>query len=335
MGTRSLIGWALLAALGLVACPGHCPAQQKLGPPGPPPSGPPVPVALGANGPPPSGPPVPVGPPPPAAPEPVLPPDAAACACPTWSGWYVGADVAVLWPSVDLHFTGDGRFDLNATASPRAWVGYQFEQGSSIRLAYRNLDSSGNLVLPLAGEGDLQTAHVNLDANWVDLDYVSRDYTWCGSGRFAWELGGRFTSWDLDARAEDFSGLFAVKTRYFGGGPHLGLDAAWLFGDDGWALFSRLDGALTFGDDRSRPQLQVAGPIPVDLSLPDRRRSETEADLVFQVGLSWTHAFHSSWVHVAGGLQVEGWGFRREDPPLFPARGVAAVGPFLGVEYGY
>src|SRR5215470_12301285 len=106
MGSRSLIGWVLVAALGLVACPCPCPAQTKLGPPGPPPSGPPVPVAVGANGPIPSPPPPP-GPPP--------PPDLVPPACPQpWSGWYAGVDLAVLWPSIDLHFTGNGRLDLDA-----------------------------------------------------------------------------------------------------------------------------------------------------------------------------------------------------------------------------
>ena len=324
MGSPSRIGWALVAALGLVACPRPCPAQNRLGgPPGPPPSGPPVPVAIGADAPPPP-------------PGPVPPPDAAPCPCPpAWSGWYAGADVTALWPSVHLNFTGNGRLDLDATASPRAWLGYQFEQGGSVRLTYRNLSSSGNFLFALPDGGGSQEVDVDLDAHWVDLDYVSRDYVWCGSGRFAWELGGRFTSRDLDAKAADFSGLFAVKTSYLGGGPHFGLDTAWLFGDSGLALFARFDGAVTFGEDRSRPGIQTPGPFAIDLSLPSQHRSEVEGDLVVQLGVSWTRSYPTSWLHVAGGVQAEGWAFRHEDPPLFPSHGVASIGPFLGVEVGY
>jgi hypothetical protein len=256
--------------------------------------------------------------------------------CPQpWSGWYAGVDVAVLWPSLDLHFTGNGRLDLDAAAAPRAWIGYQFEQGSAIRLAYRNLDSSGHFLFDLPNEGAQQDLNVDLDLNWVDLDYVSPEYALFCNGRLSWEAGGRFTSRDLNVRAEDFSGAFSVKTRYLGGGPHLGMDTAWLFGDSGLALFGRLDGAVTFGKDRSRPEIQTAGPFVVDVSLPSQHRSEVEADLVLQVGVSWTRSYQSSWLHVAGGVQVEGSSFRREDPPLFPSHGVASVGPFLGAEVGY
>jgi hypothetical protein len=252
-----------------------------------------------------------------------------------WCGWYAGGEAAVLWPSADIHFTGTGRLDLGATVSPRVWLGYRFEQGGSIRLTYQNLISSGDNFVSLE-DGSQQDIHLRTDVHWLDLDYVSPDYVFLGSGRFTWEAGGRFTFRELGARATDASGTISTDTSYFGGGPHLGLDAAWLFGDSGWAFFSKLDGALTFGGDTSHSHFQLSDPwSPGIASLPRQHRSEVEADGTVRLGLSRTHTFSRGWLRADGGIQVEGMGLGRKDCGDFPYRSVGAAGPFLGMEVGF
>jgi hypothetical protein len=323
MVAHRTVCWALVAALGLVAPPRISPAQEPAYPYAP---------SSARRFPPPE--PIPVQ-----ASDPeavVLPPYVSPfdCASP-WCGWYTGAEAAVLWPSADIHFTGTGRLDLGATVSPRVWLGYRFEQGGSVRLTYRNLISSGDNLVSLT-DGGQQDIHLRTDVHWLDLDYVSPDHVFLGSGRFAWEAGGRFTFRELGARATDASGTISTDTSYFGGGPHLGMDAAWLFGDSGWAFFSKVDGALTFGGETSHAHFHLSDPwFPGIGSLPRRHRSEVEGDMTFKVGLSWARTYSRGWLRLDGGLQVDGMGFGSKDRDNFPFRSVGAAGPFLGMEIGF
>src|SRR5262245_13811244 len=124
-----------LFAVGFAISAGFCQAQVASPADKPPPNAP-VPVPYRAMPAPDNGPPV--------EPPTVLVP-AVECPCDregSWYGWFTGADVAVLFPSADIRFTGNGRLDLDSAVSPRVWFGYRFEQGGAVRLRYRNLDSS-------------------------------------------------------------------------------------------------------------------------------------------------------------------------------------------------
>ncbi len=247
--------------------------------------------------------------------------------------FYVGADVGILRPSVHIDFTGRGNVDLDWAVAPRAYVGYRFGDGGGVRLAYRNLTSQGGTTIEL-DDGSPQEVSLRMNVNWLDLDYVSREYAPGNVWRLQWWAGGRVVNRFMDARAEDETGVLHNSTTFWGGGPHAGLSSRWqLCG--GLSFFTDLDAALAFGSSRAHLSLALGDPAVGTFSeAPDR--SETEADITLLVGLSWCKSWQNRYVKLAGGLQLEGWAVSgNNDTGDFPFKNVGSVGPFFRCEFGF
>lgn len=240
-------------------------------PDGPPPSGP-VPVLVPA---PPTAPPprllppgagdatAPLGPPLPAdAPVPVLVPrpdllfrqeDSPQDPAPPWRfaqppGWFVGLEASPTLPHIDFRTSQHVGLDLNWTVAPRFTLGYVFQHGGALFLSYRNLTSQATLE----NFSQSFSGRIRLNANWLDLTYLSRPTVrWRNLG-LQWEAGVRSAYLYADVRDAWPDTVVAVRDSFGGAGPHAGLRLSWWFGDSGWSLFGRLDGAVLFGGTRER-----------------------------------------------------------------------------------
>jgi hypothetical protein len=225
--------------------------------------------------------------------------------------------------------------DLNWTASPRAVLGYRFDCGGAVRLSYQNLTSEGNTDLEIPSFG-IQTLNTTLNMNWVDLDYLSREYAPTPYWRLQWELGARIMDRFLGLHAADPSGSLGAGSTFVGAGPHFGGGTSWLLGESGWAIFGCLDGAVVFGSDRWHVASAPAASYP-DLPLGfAKHRGETETDMNLELGVSWTTCVHSCWLRLGCGLEVEGMAFDKDDKyGLYPFRSVVSAGPFLRCQIGF
>ena len=250
-------------------------------------------------------------------------------------GWFAGVDVGLLRPRVRLENPSCVDSDLNWTVSPRGILGYRFDCGGAVQLSYQNLTSHGNMDLEIPAFGT-QTLNADLNANWADLDYVSREYAPTTHWRLQWELGARIMDRFLGLQAADPSGSLGAGSTFVGAGPHFGGSTSWLLGESGWAIFGRLDGAMVFGSDRwhvaSAPAISYPA-LPLGFA---KRRGETETDMNLDLGVSWTTCVTSYWLRFAGGLEVEGMAFEKEDKyGLYPFRSVVSAGPFLRCQIGF
>src|SRR5262249_40416999 len=127
-----------------------------------------------------------------------------------------------------------------------------------------------------------RAVHARLDENWLDLDFVSRDFTLAESGWWRWTVGGRLASLYADFHVQDgfplqalpilmpgsqpFSFPITVRQRApdesWGGGGHLGLEGSWRIGETALALVGRADGGILASANRQRLGIAVDAVLP-------------------------------------------------------------------------
>jgi hypothetical protein len=185
-------------------------------------------------------------------------------------GWFTGVDLGIVGPHVKnrlvdtvvvgnrppdiVHLPGA---DLDWTVSPRFEMGYRLPSGfGEFALSYGFLATDGTeSVLGPDGPAALKS---RLDLNIVDLDYASHEFfteqwPYC---HMKWRFGLRYANVFFDSRAEESvatatagSGIFEtrVSNRYWGIGPHAGLELTRGFENSGLALVGSIDGAILLG----------------------------------------------------------------------------------------
>ena len=158
-------------------------------------------------------------PPLPGPPERILPPQptwppsepTTPAVAPVWPlapppGWFLSLDAAFLRPSVWADdFTDDyGPLNpqLRRTFAPTGTIGYRFNNGAAVLLAYRYLAASATTVFPPSpppfggGEGPppyppAGPVQTRFASNWLDLDYRSPYLGGWHNFRFQWQAGLR------------------------------------------------------------------------------------------------------------------------------------------------
>jgi Legionella pneumophila major outer membrane protein precursor len=161
-------------------------------------------------------------------------------------GWFVGLEASPTLPRINFHEYHHRGQNLDWTVAPRFTLGYRFEHGGSVLLSYRNLTSQATFF----DFADALSQRVRLNANWLDLTYLSRNYVLGPHLRWQWETGVRSAYLYSDVRNQWPDYVGTVRDTFGGAGPHAGVRFAWWFGDSGWSLFGRLDGAVLFGGTR-------------------------------------------------------------------------------------
>jgi hypothetical protein len=161
----------------------------------------------------------------------------------------VGLEVSPTRPHIETNHRFDNwGTDLNGTVAPRVMLGYRFEHGGALLLSYRNLSSE----VTNAYLGDSLLQRIRLNANWLDLTYLSRACMPWRRLQVQWEAGVRSAYLYSDV-LNQWPGAAAVARDAFGGaGPYGGVRLAWWFGDTGLSLFTRLNAGLLFGQTHER-----------------------------------------------------------------------------------
>ncbi len=316
-----LVVSALLLGASVCAAQAPPPPVQLPLPPAPvpvqPPAGGPAPVLVPAGGPPPvlvappPGTPVLVDPPPYLLPPPPLAICAPDLPPPPWRfgqppGWFVALEASPTRVRVEHNDRHDrDGLGLGWTVAPRGELGYVFQNGGALLLSYRNVTASRTLDDDFGGQ-----ARARLNANWLDLTYLSRSYgIWSGL-RWQWETGVRGAY--LFADVQDQGDGFAQRTsNTFGGaGPHLGARLAWWFGDSGWSVFTRLDGAVIFGGTHERDALFYPGATGDTVSWTGGHRCHCPVgDFRFELGVSRVVPGRP-WLRFDAGVQSEAFSWR-------------------------
>jgi hypothetical protein len=262
-------------------------------------------------------------------------------------GWFAGVEVAALKPcfcnnlqstvTLPLFNAQDvvrvPSAGLDWTASPRLEFGYRFPDFlGEVVVAYRNLASEGDRLLPNydpLGDGLLTT---RLDMNQGDLDYANRATFLGPAWDWKWKVGVRVAEVYYDSRAEGAVIGQRVTNFFLGAGPHAGMS---LYRDLGYGLsaFGRLEGAVLVGNQRQTFEEKVMfldGEAVGDTTVAKQTQAVPVID--FQIGLGWTPAFADG-MRVAFGYQLEQWWYLGQTSTSYGD--LSAQGLFLRGEFRY
>jgi hypothetical protein len=261
------------------------------------------------------------------------------------SAWFAGVEVGLFHAvnPVGTFVTG-ANVKMDFTAEPRVELGYRFDDGGALRVAWRAISSSGTgkALYPDSGAPD---PHLHLEVNTADLDYVSGAVPGLLREQLSFEAGLRFASKLLDSRGGDGYDQLSVRSLFAGTGPHFGLTSWRSFERGGFALFSRFDVALVFGGEQDRsafaplPSAGYGGSPVATFSHWDPR---VVGDATAQLGVSWAGTVRERlWVRTALGVEAEYVGFGAGQLADFSNNnvhaldGVLSVGPFFHCEIAY
>jgi hypothetical protein len=261
------------------------------------------------------------------------------------SAWFAGVEVGLFHAvtPVGTFATGEN-VKMDFSAELRAELGYRFDDGSALRLDYRNITSGGTGKLVSADNG-AQAPRLHLEVNSVDLDYVSGVVPGLLHDLVSFEAGLRVASKLLDSRVSDSYEQVSFRSLFAGVGPHFGVSSALPIEQTGFAFYSRFDVALVFGGEQDRvASASVYAPDSFGGSGSASSRWEARAvgDATAQFGLSWAGSLGARlWLRAALGVQAEYVGFGGQQLVDFtnqnahPLDGMLSVGPFFRCEIAY
>jgi hypothetical protein len=257
-------------------------------------------------------PPAPHGPPPPPLPGPYFqpdqrldPPDLPPPGC------FADVELGILSPHVknrldgmvllpgartpdDVHVPGA---DLNWTVSPKVELGYRLRSGfGEFLVSYRVLASDGSNSAAPDGVGLLSS---RLNLNQADFDYASREFCLlnCPYAYLKFWLGLRLNTVYFDATAQEPSSVpttgtdvFAKRStdRYWGLGPHGGVQLERRLEPWGLSLVGATDGAIVLGRIRQGFFEEAVGPGGELLEGQNHVASSQAVPMITaRVGLGW------------------------------------------------
>ena len=237
---------------------------------------------------------------------------------PQWPqvGWFCDAQAAIAQPYVasemqETVFTGLGRpvvfgsaafpalgaARLNWTAVPRFELGYRLPSGfGEFSISDTAMTSNGSETF-IGPDGRASRAS-NLQFNYTDIDYLSREFMPSECWHMKWRAGMRVaesttttTFSQSFAQAAAGSGVFtaAQTNSTLGVGPHFGVELERTFGDSGFSLVGKADVGYNYTVIRQRFSATTTTPTATGLDNGvqiDRFNNEV-IQLNVQIGLAW------------------------------------------------
>jgi hypothetical protein len=189
--------------------------------------------------------------------------------------------------------------------SPRATLGYQFGYGGAVLATYQYLGDSARADTDLSAfqPGAVVSSRAAIDLHWLDLDYRTAEYAPTPWWRLHGQAGGRLLFQDYDFRSEEaiFRYRDQATDHFFAGGPHLGLDNAFLPGDSGLALFGRADVGFLFGEHWFKYGSDYGDSGWHNTS----HHSENDLELRLEGGVNWTASCLGRWLRLSTGYQYQ------------------------------
>lgn len=241
-------------------------------------------------------------------------------------GWFSAVELDLLGPHLRNRLVHDvsiaGLFTdtvhlptapLDWVAAPRVELGYRFPQGAgAIVASYYGINTTGNALLtgfdPL-GDATLRS---RLETQVFDLDYANYQNALGQRWLFFWKVGARISHAFFDSQAVGPLIEQRVSNFYFGGGPHVSLDARRRLGGSGFSFFGRAEGAGNIGRLTQNfeetlslggvPTLGGAAKVSLIQWVPNTR---------VMAGLCWSPPRNCNWNFSAGYL-FEGWWYLGE-----------------------
>jgi hypothetical protein len=211
-------------------------------------------------------------------------------------GWFLGADVAYVWPGLKFRVTNDiplpnngftldlPNVSLDSTVTPTFEVGYRLGGSDGLFAASYSFlitEGTGKATNGL-GTFDVKT---RAQVNWGDLDYGAVLIDAAPHWDVSWRIGARLADVYFDSRATRPGLTQSASNNFFGGGPHARLDVERrIIPVPGLALYGRLDGAVFVGFIDQDYQATVGG---VSGSMSVNNRTQTVPYLNLQAGLSY------------------------------------------------
>ena len=182
-------------------------------------------------------------------------------------GWFADVDVDLLKAHVknklsNANIAGGApdvvqlpSASLDWAVAPRFEVGRQLPAGfGAFALSYRFLVTQGNDVI--AGPDGPAALKSRLDMNVADFDYISSEFSLWPDWDMTWRFGIRYADIYFDSRADESvaaaaagSGVFEqrVSNRFWGVGPHAGVELERRLGCSGLSFFAKTDGWIDLG----------------------------------------------------------------------------------------
>jgi hypothetical protein len=227
-------------------------------------------------------------------------------------------------PGAGMPITGDlvnfPYNKLNPTVTPRFEIGYRIPEGwGEVRLGYRFMNSSGSDTVVVGPFGPA-AQNGRLNVSFVDLDYVTREFSLLWRWEMRWAVGVRYATDFLNSQVH-FLNPVAVQDQPFGLAPftrltqyesvnsnwigvHAVLEIGRKLGASGATLFGRVEGSGLYGRTRQTfDETFVESPGFTTLSNANRLGGPIVA---VQTGLAYDIP---NWKHsrVLIGYQYEAW----------------------------
>ncbi len=258
------------------------------------------------------------------------------------SAWFAGEEVGLFHVVNPVGtFVTSGKVKMDYTPELRGELGYRFEDGSALRIAYRTLSGSGtgNVIYP---DNGAPAPHLHFEVNSVDLDYVSGVVPGLFHDRVCFEAGLRVASKLLESQGSDPYEGYSTHGLFVGAGPHFGLTSTLSVGESGFAFFSRCDVALAFGAERDRMGTAPLSDPGASAYESTRWGASAVGDATAQFGVNWAGTLGDRfYARAALGVQLEYVGFAGQqlydfsNNSLHPLDGMLSAGPFFRFEIAY
>jgi hypothetical protein len=218
-------------------------------------------------------------------------------------GWFVNAQVAVVFPAVKFRITNDmplpttgqriqvPSVDLDTAVSPQLEVGYRLPGSAGLfAVNYGFLASEGTGTAPATlRQASIDSAvRTRLNVNWLDLDYGTAPFEVAPRWDVSYRIGARIANVFFDSRATNADFLEQASNNFFGAGPRARIDVERrIVTLPGLALFGRAEGAALIGQVEQRFRLEDppgGGGIVDSASV---HRSQLVPAVTLQAGLSY------------------------------------------------
>jgi hypothetical protein len=237
-------------------------------------------------------------------------------------GFYVGLEIDLVAPDIQRRLnsvvTVNGIPSVvnlqnpkpNWTGPYRVEIGYHLaENCGAVSVTYRSIVSSGSENIfgfdPL-GDGFL---HTRLNANIVDLDYISPRLAVAPLWEVDWRAGVRIAAIYYDSRATGMILGERTSNNFIGAGPHFGAEALRALPLPGLSVLGSLDlGFVIGGVNQNYEQTFLLADGTSTGGALHASGSSTAPVLTFRLGLGYTPPVGVlRWSRFSFGYQFEQW----------------------------
>lgn len=227
-------------------------------------------------------------------------------------------------------------FDLSFDSGFRAFIGYSFDCGGTLKFTYWNFDdgatesgvSTGDFLngngVAFVGHGqtaadiagDTITARMGIKLNVFDIEYSKRfDFSELANSGccpcqprwdFSWSAGVRIANVEHTLDTQTSIPVYSeIEADFNGAGPRVSFEGRRYFGSGRWSLFGNLGASLLVGNYDLDITRTAPDPLVTTIDEFNTSTMRVIPVLDLELGLAWRPTCHTT---LSTGYMVSAWG---------------------------